>query len=157
MRPPTVSVGLPVYNGEKYLPNALTRLLEQEFEDFELIVSDNASTDATEAICREFVARDRRVRYHRNAVNVGLAANHNQVFSLARGQFFKWSAYDDDFPRPMLARFVSALQQRSVRRHPRVFAVRIHRRVRPGHGRRLRRRQERPVGPQATLASACGT
>jgi glycosyltransferase involved in cell wall biosynthesis len=109
--PPKVSVGLPVYNGQKYLPNALTRLLEQDFEDFELIISDNASTDATEAICREFAARDRRVRYHRNAVNVGLAANHNQAFSLARGQFFKWSAYDDDFPRPMLARFVSALEK----------------------------------------------
>jgi glycosyltransferase involved in cell wall biosynthesis len=111
MSTPTVSVGVPVYNGEKFLPNALKRLLEQNYEDFELIITDNASTDATEEICREFAGRDGRVRYYRNAVNVGLAANHNRAFSFARGQFFKWSAHDDDFPRAMLATFVGALQK----------------------------------------------
>lgn len=109
MAKPKVSVGLPVYNGEKYLPNALRRLLEQDFEDFELIVCDNASSDDTQEICRTFAERDRRIRYFRNDTNIGLASNHNLTFELARGQYFKWAAHDDDFPRPMLARLVGVL------------------------------------------------
>jgi glycosyltransferase involved in cell wall biosynthesis len=109
--PPRVSVGLPVYNGAKYLPQALTALLQQDFEDFELIICDNASTDATGEICLDFAARDRRVRYSRNDANIGLAANHNRTFLLSRGQFFKWAAHDDDFPRAMLQRFVSVFDE----------------------------------------------
>ena len=104
--PPRVSVGVPVYNGEKYLLHALTRLLQQDFEDFEIVISDNASTDATRDICLEFARKDARIRYSRNVANIGLAANHNRVFELSRGQLFKWAAYDDDFPPGMLLRFV---------------------------------------------------
>ena len=111
MTRPKVSVGLPVYNGERYLPNALTRLLEQDFENFELIVSDNASTDGTEEICRFFAQTDGRIRYSRNETNIGLGANHNRTFELSRGLFFKWAAHDDDFPRAMLARFVSVMEE----------------------------------------------
>jgi glycosyltransferase involved in cell wall biosynthesis len=111
MVPPKVSVGLPVYNGERYLQNALTKLLAQDFEDFELIVSDNASTDGTEEICRLFAQKDARIRYSRNETNIGLGANHNRTFELSRGQFFKWAAHDDDFPRAMLARFVSVMEE----------------------------------------------
>ena len=95
-----------MYNGEKYLTNALTALVEQDFEDFELIISDNASTDNTEAICRDLANKDPRIRYARNESNIGLAANHNRTFALSQGQLFKWAAHDDDFPRTMLARFV---------------------------------------------------
>ncbi len=108
---PKVSIGVPVYNGERYLPNALTRLLEQDFEDFELIISDNASTDKTAEICRTFAAKDPRIRYFRNDTNIGLAANHNRAFALSTGQFFKWAAHDDDFPRAMLARFVNVFEK----------------------------------------------
>jgi glycosyltransferase involved in cell wall biosynthesis len=111
MAVPRVSIGLPVYNGEKYLPNTLTRLVEQDFEDFELIVSDNASTDRTPDICCAFAERDPRVRYFRNATNIGLAANHNRTIELSRGHFFKWVAHDDDFPKRMLARFVDAFEE----------------------------------------------
>lgn len=111
MTRPKVSVGLPVYNGETYLPNTLKRLLEQDFEDFELIISDNASTDRTSDICRTFARQDVRVRYVRNEANIGLAANHNRTVELSRGQFFKWAAHDDDFPRRMLARFVDAFEE----------------------------------------------
>src|SRR5882724_5779416 len=111
MTRPKVSVGLPVYNGEKYLSNALKGLLEQDFKDFELIVSDNASTDRTPDICRIFAERDPRVRYVRNETNIGLAANHNRTVELSRGQFFKWAAHDDDFPPAMLARFVNAFEE----------------------------------------------
>jgi len=84
MARPEVSDGLPVYNGEKYLPNTLKRLLAQDFEDFELIVSDNASTDRTPDVCRRFADRDPRLRYVRNETNIGLAANHNRTVQLSR-------------------------------------------------------------------------
>lgn len=95
MPTPKVSIGLPVYNGERYLRAAVDSILSQDYTDFELIISDNASTDATEAICREYAARDGRIRYHRNEVNLGAAGNHNHSLALARGPFFKWASHDD--------------------------------------------------------------
>lgn len=92
---PRVSVGLPVYNGERYLALALDSLLGQTFEDFELIISDNASTDATEEICRSYAARDSRIRYERSDVNRGAAWNFNHVFALSTGPYFRWACYDD--------------------------------------------------------------
>jgi glycosyltransferase involved in cell wall biosynthesis len=103
---PRVSVGLPVFNGAHYLSNSLKSLLEQEYEDFELIISDNASTDETPDICREFARRDKRIRYSRNEINIGLPQNHNRAFALSRGEFFKWAAHDDEYPRQMLRRHV---------------------------------------------------
>lgn len=95
MRPPRVSIGLPVYNGERYLALALDSLLGQTYENFELIVSDNASTDGTEEICRAYAARDARIRYERAAENRGAAWNFNHVFHRARGELFRWACYDD--------------------------------------------------------------
>jgi glycosyltransferase involved in cell wall biosynthesis len=106
---PRVSIGLPVYNGARFLRHAFDGLLEQDFEDFELIVTDNASTDGTEEICRAFARSDCRIRYYRNRANIGLSANHNLAFSLARGSFFKWAAHDDGFPPMMLTRLVERL------------------------------------------------
>lgn len=92
---PRVSIGLPVYNGEAYLRPAIDSILRQDYADFELIISDNASTDATPAICREYAARDARIRYYRNEQNIGASGNYNRVFELACGEFFKWAAHDD--------------------------------------------------------------
>jgi glycosyltransferase involved in cell wall biosynthesis len=91
-----VSIGLPVYNGEKYLAGAIQSLLAQDYEDFELIISDNASTDGTEEICRGIAAKDRRVHYSRNPQNIGATRNYNRVFQLAHGTFFKWASHDDE-------------------------------------------------------------
>src|SRR6185295_3356602 len=102
---------LPVFNGGRYLRQALERLLQQEFKDFELIICDNASTDETQELCEEFARLDNRVRYFRNVTNIGLAANHNRTFELSRGRYFKWAAHDDDFPEKMLARFVEVLDE----------------------------------------------
>jgi len=107
--PPAVTLGLPVYNGEKYLAHGLTRLLQQDYEDFDLIITDNASTDGTQEICRRFAERDPRIRYYRNATNIGLAANHNRAFELSNSKYFKWVAYDDDFPPGMLSGLVAAI------------------------------------------------
>jgi glycosyltransferase involved in cell wall biosynthesis len=90
-----VSIGLPVYNGERYLANALDSLLRQTFEDFELIICDNASTDRTQQICHSYVDKDKRIRYFRNPVNLGAAVNFRRTFELSSGQYFKWATYDD--------------------------------------------------------------
>jgi glycosyltransferase involved in cell wall biosynthesis len=92
---PKISVGIPVYNGEKYLKVALHSLIKQSFQDFEIIISDNASTDKTEEICRSFQSQDQRIIYHRQPVNIGAANNYKKVFQLAKGKFFKWMAHDD--------------------------------------------------------------
>jgi glycosyltransferase involved in cell wall biosynthesis len=92
---PRLSIGLPVYNAEKFLPQALDHFLAQTFENFEIIISDNASTDCTQQICREYVSRDARIRYVRNQTNLGAIANFNRTFELSAAPLFKWAAHDD--------------------------------------------------------------
>lgn len=92
---PRVSIGVPVYNGENFLAEALGSILAQTYRDFEIVICDNASTDRTEAICRDFAAADPRVRYYRNERNIGLGPNFNHVLELSRGPYFKWACHDD--------------------------------------------------------------
>jgi glycosyltransferase involved in cell wall biosynthesis len=92
---PKLSIGLPVYNGERFLGQALDCLLAQTFRDFEIIISDNASSDRTPQICRTYAQRDHRIRYVRNQRNLGLIANFNLVFELSSTPLFKWAAHDD--------------------------------------------------------------
>lgn len=94
-RVPRVSIGMPVYNGAKYIREALDSLLAQTFIDFELIISDNASTDSTDAICLEYAAKDARIQYVRQDVNCGAIENFRHVLNGARGQYFMWAACDD--------------------------------------------------------------
>ena len=108
---PRVSIGMPVYNGENFLEQALDSLLAQTFGDFELIISDNGSTDRTEQICRNYAARDNRIRYFRYETNRGASWNFNHVFSLARGEYFKWAAHDDVCAPDFLEACVSALDR----------------------------------------------
>ena len=92
---PLVSVGMPIYNAAKYLREALDALLGQTYGNFELIISDNASTDETEAICREYAERDRRIRYIRQEKNIFGIPNFNFVLREAKGDYFMWAAHDD--------------------------------------------------------------
>jgi glycosyltransferase involved in cell wall biosynthesis len=112
-RIPRISIGLPVFNGERYLAGALDCLLRQDYEDFELIISDNASTDATGAICREYSAKDARIRYSRNEDNIGASPNYNKVFQLARGEFFKWASHDDECDSTLVRRCVEVFSESS--------------------------------------------
>ena len=107
---PLVSVGLPVYNGEQYLAESIDSVLNQTFTDLELIISDNASTDDTERICREYAAKDDRVRYIRNDTNVGAAKNYNKLVDMARGKYFKWTAADDVCAPTFLEHCVEVLE-----------------------------------------------
>lgn len=92
---PLVSIGMPVYNGEDLLGEAVESILSQTFEDLELIIADNASTDGTADLCRSFAERDKRIRYYRFARNGGAALNYNRCVALARGRYFKWASHDD--------------------------------------------------------------
>jgi glycosyltransferase involved in cell wall biosynthesis len=95
MKLPVVSIGMPLYNAQRDLQRVLDSLSSQTFEDFELIISDNASTDKTEEICREYAEKDRRIRYIRQPRNLGPAANFQYVLSEAVGEYFMWAASDD--------------------------------------------------------------
>jgi glycosyltransferase involved in cell wall biosynthesis len=92
---PRLTIGLPVYNGERLLPQALDSLLTQDFRDFELVISDNASADRTPELCAAYAAKDPRIRYVRNERNLGVMPNFNRLVGLARGEYFKWAAHDD--------------------------------------------------------------
>jgi glycosyltransferase involved in cell wall biosynthesis len=107
---PLVSIGMPVYNGERFIRQAIDSILNQTFEDFELIISDNASTDKTEEICREYVKKDKRVCYYRSEQNLGAALNYNRTFHLSQGKYFKWAAHDDILARTFLAQTIEVLE-----------------------------------------------
>jgi glycosyltransferase involved in cell wall biosynthesis len=110
---PSVSVGLPVYNGQKFVGKAIESVLNQDYQDFELIISDNASTDDTGCICRHYANTDKRIRYYRNEVNIGAAPNHNRIFELAKAKYFKWAAHDDENYPEFLRQCVEALDRAS--------------------------------------------
>lgn len=106
-----VVIGVPVYNGENYLFEALSSILNQTLTDFRVIISDNASIDATPEICQEFVERDSRFTYHRQAENIGGAPNFNFVFQPGDAPYFKWAAHDDVMEPDYLRKCVDLLDQ----------------------------------------------
>jgi glycosyltransferase involved in cell wall biosynthesis len=108
---PRISLGMPVFNGEAFLEPAIASILSQTYEDFELLISDNASTDGTEAICAKYAAKDKRIRYYRNAKNIGAVKNFNRVFELSSGKYFKWVAHDDLLAPGFLQRCVQVLDE----------------------------------------------
>jgi len=110
---PLISIGMPVYNGEQFLTEGLDSILAQTFQDFELIISDNCSTDKTEEICQTYAKKDNRIRYFRNDSNMGAAWNFNQVFTLSHSKYFKWSPHDDVYAPTYLARCVEILENAS--------------------------------------------
>jgi glycosyltransferase involved in cell wall biosynthesis len=108
--PPKVTIGLPVYNGELHLEAALRSILRQDFSDFELVISDNASTDATGVICKDYALLDERIRYHLQPTNLGCRLNFHATFGLGSGaEYFKWAGHDDQIEPAYLSRCVSHL------------------------------------------------
>lgn len=108
---PKVSIAMPVYNGERYVAQAIESLLGQTFGDFEYVISDNASSDGTEDICRRYAAADARIRYVRRATNIGGPPNFNFVFSLSRGTYVKWATADDYSDTTFLDEAVAVLDE----------------------------------------------
>jgi glycosyltransferase involved in cell wall biosynthesis len=124
-RVPRISIGLPVYNGAAYIAQSIDSLLAQTYDNFELVICDNASTDATEAICRAYAARDPRVQYHRNARNRGVGYNHRRAFELSRGEYFRWAGADDITHPRLLEQCAAALdsQPSAVLAYPRTLLI----------------------------------
>jgi glycosyltransferase involved in cell wall biosynthesis len=100
---------MPVYNGDNYLERAIKSVLAQTFEDFELVICDNDSSDGSQAICETYAANDKRIRYIRHPENIGAAANFRSTFHESRGEFFNWAAHDDTFAPTYLEKTVAAL------------------------------------------------
>jgi glycosyltransferase involved in cell wall biosynthesis len=126
---PQVSIGLPVYNGDRYLVQSFQSLIGQEYGDFELIVSDNGSTDRTQEICESYARRDSRIRYYRQRSNLGASRNFNFTFKQAKGQYFKWASHDDLLAPGYLTRCVEALERggsQVVLAYPRTLLVDEH-------------------------------
>ena len=92
---PRLSIGLPVFNGDDYLEAVIVSILAQTYTDFEFVISDNASTDRTEEICRTYAAKDTRIKYFRNPKNIGATQNWYRVFDLSSGEYFASAAHDD--------------------------------------------------------------
>ena len=95
LKKPKLSIGMPVYNAEKFLRSRLDSLLSQTFSDFELIISDDASTDSTPDICKEYLSKDKRIRYIRQEKNIGISSNFHFVLHKANSEYFFWAAQDD--------------------------------------------------------------
>ena len=110
-RPGKVTIGMPVYNAERFIGETVASIRTQTFEDFELIISDNASTDRTEEVCRALMKEDDRIRYVRNRENMGAAYNYNQTFHLSSGIYFKWACHDDLLLPEFLERCVAELDR----------------------------------------------
>ena len=106
-----VSIGLPVYNGEDFLKYAIDSLLSQTFRDFELIISDNASTDTTPKICQEYVLRDKRIRYIRQNKNMGALWNFNFVLKQSNKEYFIWVSSDDKLHPEFLQKNIDILEK----------------------------------------------
>jgi len=105
-----LNIGLPVYNGAQYITQTLDSLLSQTWEDFEIIISDNGSSDDTQNICQEYASRDPRIRYHRYPDNKGASWNFNHVYHLSDREYFKWAAHDDTCDPTYIERCLDVLK-----------------------------------------------
>ena len=108
---PLVSIGLPVYNGENFVAEAIQCVRDQTLSNWELIICDNSSTDRTVAVCRQLADQDNRIRVYQNPRNMGVSFNYNEVFRLSHGKFFKWAAHDDLFAPRFIERCVEEFEK----------------------------------------------
>lgn len=124
---PLVSIGLCVFNGERFLRKSIESLLSQEYENFELIISDNASEDRSREICREYLARDPRIQFSANNINTGCRGNGLKVLDLARGKYFMWAGCHDLWHSRFVSSCVEVLEKdpEVVLAYPRTLLVDI--------------------------------
>jgi glycosyltransferase involved in cell wall biosynthesis len=106
-----VSIGMPIHNGENYVKEAINSIIKQKYKNWELIISDNGSTDNTEKICRSYVKKDKRIKYFQHETNKGAAWNFNNCFNLSSGVYFKWAPHDDNLAPEFISECVDALNK----------------------------------------------
>ena len=102
---------MPVFNGAKTFTQALDSVLGQDYSNLEIVISDNASTDATPEICKAYVQQDSRVKYSRSKENYGVVWNFNRTFELSSGKYFMWVAHDDIRERSAVREHVGKMEQ----------------------------------------------
>ena len=107
---PKVSIGIPVYNGEKFLRNALDCILNQSYENIEIIISDDTSTDSTKSICEEYMKKDLRIKYILQKENLGAFHNFNFVLTQAKSKYFMWAEVDDKWEPEFIEKNVAVLE-----------------------------------------------
>jgi len=107
---PKLTIGMPVYNGKKFLKKRLDSLLTQTFTDFELIISDDASTDSTPLICKEYAKKDKRIHFIQQKKNMGHIYNYNFVLQGAKSKYFAWAAQDDIISPTYLEKNIQILE-----------------------------------------------
>jgi glycosyltransferase involved in cell wall biosynthesis len=160
---PRVTIGLPVFNGERYLQQTLKSILDQSFEDLEVLVADNASTDSTRDIVRAIASTDPRVRLIPSETNRGAAWNYNRLVNASSAELFKWAGYDDLLDPAYLERCVEALDRDAgaVLAYPETEIIDANGRVVSKYEERLTVDQGRPearvaaVAGQLNLCNAC--
>jgi glycosyltransferase involved in cell wall biosynthesis len=144
---PRLSIGMPVYNAERFVEQGIRSMLSQTFTEFELILSDNASTDRTPEICKDFASQDKRIRFYQVDVNKGAGWNHNRVLELAHGQYFKWQSNDDLCDPTMVEKCIDALERDSsaVLAHPQTTIIDSNGNLIENYGLDLRTDSDDPV------------
>jgi glycosyltransferase involved in cell wall biosynthesis len=130
---PLISICLPVYNGEQYLADAINSALNQTFTDFELLISDDCSSDSSPRIITDLAAKDSRIRHWKNERNLGLFANYNEAMKQSRGEFIKPYAQDDFWEPTILAQELEALKA-----NPSVALVACARRIVDENGEEIK-------------------
>ena len=124
---PLITIGIPVFNGEKFLNVVIDSLLEQTYSNFELIISDNCSEDSTEFICRKYQILDSRIKYFRQKENIGMFPNFNFLLNKASGDYFMWAAADDKWEKIFLEQAEEILENNpdcvSVFSHFEIFDI----------------------------------
>ena len=107
---PLVTIGIPVFNGEKFLKRRLDSILDQTYKNFEVIISDNASIDNTSKICQNIIKKEKNIHYHLQKKNIGYVNNFNYLIKNASGEYFVIAAVDDIWEPTFLEKNVNILQ-----------------------------------------------
>ena len=144
---PKVSIGMPVYNGENYIREAIESIIIQTYQDFELIICDNASVDNTRDICLYYKRKDKRISYICNERNLGASKNFNKTFQISQGEYFKWATHDDKISANMLESCVRLLDKDKsvILAYPRTISI-------DPHGKEIQTRNEHFVVTSASPA-----
>ena len=108
-----ITIGIPVYNGEKFVSEKISSIINQDFNDFELIISDNGSTDSTKEICEKFTSLDKRIRFFSHKKNMGPNWNFNFILEKAKGKYFMWTSVDDEILSGFIVKNISILETRN--------------------------------------------
>jgi len=111
---PELTIGIPVHNGEKFLKEKISSILQLGYENFELIISDNASSDKTKEICKTFLSKDKRIKYFFHEKNMGPAKNFEFILKNANGKYFMWTATDDKILSGFIEKNLEVLQNKKI-------------------------------------------